>query len=213
MACSVDCDIDIIDNPTGDCEINIRRKSFKRFHFKPCNVSIPRDGSGDIDPVALAALYAANAIVKTSELANVAPQAPTTQETAISDCRPSLVSIDTREIQFQDRISVQLVEGSPAAVTNPFYDYAFWANKLSNFSQLDVFIEYCDGDVVIAQEGSTKRLLTASLFMYLDWERASTQGGKSVEFKNGSMRFQGDPFALDNPPSFNIAEDGTITIY
>lgn len=211
MACAVDCDINIIDNPTDGCTTTIRRNSFKRFHFKPCNVSIPYDVDGKVDATALEALYEANAIVRTSELANVTPQAPTTQETAISDCRPALVTIDTREIQFQDRISIQLNQGSPA-VLNRFYDYAFWASIMTNMSQLDVFIEYCDGDVVIAKDVNSN-LLPATLFMYLDWERASTQGGKSVEFKNGSLRFQGDPFALDNPPSFNIASDGTITPY
>lgn len=205
--CATNCGIiELIDNPL-QCIAQPRLKKPSRLGFYACNTSLP----DPLNDAAIEALIASGEIVYSSALGNFVPQAPTTQDIAVDDCTPARRIIASREIQFQDRIGIDISNSSPL-VESKYHDYDFWNDKQVKQLQLNYLIEYCDGDNVIPldQNGNP---LSASLFIFLDYERSSTQGGASTEFKSGSIIFNGDPLALYNKPAFNRAADGTITVY
>lgn len=205
--CPADCGTDALVPGSIPCELTPRYTGIKRFHFFNCSTSLP----DPLDATALEALYTADSIVMSSELANVTLNDPSFQEVALSTCRPALRVVSSREITFQDRIALTVAEGSPA-VDNTFYDYDFWADKMPRGLTMNYMVEYCNGDVTIAKDAQGN-YLSADLQVWLNEEAPSTQGGKVVQFKAGSAIFNGDPLNLFNPPAYNRAEDGEITVY
>lgn len=207
MASCADCgEITLIDNPL-QCINQPRLKTLSKIGFYPCNTTLP----SPLTEEGLEALIADKTIVFSNPLANITPGDPTYQEIAVTDCAPAQRIVVGREITFQDRIGVSFPNGSPIVPIN-YWDYRFWQDKMEKQLSLNYLIQYCDGDVVIPL-GQNGQPLSADMSVFLNWERASTQGGPSVEFKSGSIRFGGDPMALTNPPAFNIAADGTVTVY
>jgi hypothetical protein len=205
--CPVDCGTDALLPGSEPCELTLRYAGTKRFHFFNCSTSLP----DPLDATALETLYTDEAIVMSSELNNVTWNDPTFQEVAISTCRAAVRIVSSREATFQDRIALTVDEGSPA-VPNTFYDLAFWADKMPRTLTLNYMVEDCNGDVTIAKDAEGN-YLSADLQVWLNEEAASTQGGKVVQFKSGSIIFNGDPKNLFNPPAFNRAPDGDITVY
>lgn len=202
--CPADCgEIELLGNPV-QCEIQPRYKIPSRFHFYACNTTLP----DPLEASALEALFESGAIVTSSQLANFTLNDPTFTDVAMTDCAPPLRVITSREITFQDRVAITATQGSPA-ISNAYFDYAFWDDKQSKSLSLNYMIEYCDGDVVIALD-SNGQPLSANLQIWLNHD--TTAPGKKVEFKSGSIVFNGDPMALSNPPAFNRAADGTITL-
>ena len=203
--CPANCEEEeLLANPPSACTLEIRKNSVARWGFKLCSVSVPEN----IDDAAFAALVDDGSIVFSSEIANFAPGDPSYQETVISDCKPSLRTVNTREMVFDDRIKVTIPAVSPA-VPNPFGDYAFWQDKVEHTFQLDVMAVYCNGDVVAARDANGG-WLSVDVTAYLNWERASSQGAPAIEFKRVSMMFNGDPFALYNVPFINLNDAGII---
>lgn len=205
--CPADCGTDPLLPGSEPCELTVRYAGTKRFHFFNCSTSLP----DPLDATALEALYTANEIVMSSELANVTWNDPSFQEIAISTCRISQRIVSSREITFQDRIALTVDEGSPA-VPNTFYDLAFWADKMSRTLTMNYGVEDCNGDVTIAKDAQGN-YLSADLQVWLNEEAPSTQGGKVVQFKAASIIFNGDPKNMLNPPAYNRAVDGEITVY
>lgn len=198
MPCPSSCgDFTLLGNPEASCTVDIRQKSPSRFFYYPCNVTLP----DPITPENIAPLFEDGTIVASSELANFTVNDPATDDVVISDCRPALPVVSSREIIAEDRIRVELTSGSPAT-TNMYFDYDFWQDKTEHQFQMNAMIAYCDGDVIIPVDINGNPL-TFTMLAYLNWQRPATQGGASIEFKRITMRFQGDPFALHIKPSFN----------
>lgn len=194
-------DIELLSNPAS-CITDVRLKTLSRIAFFPCNMSIPDPIEGNIAP-----LFDDGTIVVTSELGGFTVNDPTTEDVAVSSCRPPKRVIQTREIVFQDRIKVALTSGSPAT-TNYYFDYDFWKDKLEHEFNLGMMWIYCDGDVMIPRDANGN-ILTFSLLGFINWQQPSNQGGAWVEFKQFSMIFQGDPFAFI-APDFNLEEEGIV---
>lgn len=203
--CSQACgDITLIGNPTADCKTAQRYNNPDRLVFKGCDVAIPNPETN----IAYKALVDAGLIVFSSPLANWAFGAPTTDEVLISDCNPVLPLITGRQVTVEDRIKIEVTDGSPA-VTAGFGDYAFWKDKMNQQFNLNVGVSYCNGDVKWAKD-SDGNFLTLSVLVFLDYQRPTTNGGKFVEFKNITINFNGDPLDLNNVPTWNWINAGIV---
>lgn len=201
--CPSSCgDIDLIGNPQTDCEVSLRQTTPSRFAFFGCTTTLP----DPITDVAIKALFDDGTIVASSELANVEFADPTTEDITISDCKPPLRQIVSREVTFEDRTAISRTAGSPAT-TDPFFDYDFWQDKLDNQGKLNYMVIYCNGDVKIARD-KDGNLLSATMQGWLNYQRPGTAGNKSTEFKRLSILFDGDPLAMYNKPEFNYIEAG-----
>lgn len=201
--CPSNCTTTLIKNPQGACTPIIRDITPSRFVFWPCNVELP-------DPITsenILPFFEDGSMVVSSETAEIVFAAPTFEEIRVSQCRPALRRISTREVTFRDLIAVTGVTGSPAASTD-FFDYAFWQDKVDAGNRLYYGIAFCNGDVRLArnQDGS---FMTADMTAFLDYINP-TNGGSSTEFKSLSIRFQGDPLALWNTPEFNLITAGVV---
>lgn len=206
MPCNDACgDLTLIENPII-CNFEPRRKTLSQLGFYACSTSFP----SPLTPEGIEALLTSGEIVWSSELSAVTPNDPTTEDVSVSDCRPATRVIVSREITFQDRIAINVEQGSPL-VPAPYWDYDFWKDKVDKKLSLNYLWRYCDGDVVFAN-GSNGLPLTADLLVFLNWD-AVNNGAPRVEFKQISLIFNGDPLALSNKPLFNIAPDGTVTVY
>lgn len=197
--CPIACQTDLIGNPEGDCVLTPRYKTPSRVSFFTCATDLP----DPISDAAMLALYEDGSIVLSSELANIVFAEPQYEDVLLSDCQVPQRIVASREMTFEDRIAI--TSGSPA---NPYFDYSFWKDKLNNQTKLNYIIHYCDGDSVIARDASGN-LLTASITVYLDRQKL-TNSPKSVEFKRGSIVFQGDPLDLGNVPEFNLFTAGIL---
>lgn len=203
MACPTNCTTDIIGNPPEVCKPVIRNRTLSRLVMFPCNIVLPDPITNEnIEPY-----FTDGSIVISSELAEIIPAAPTYEEIRVADCRPPERIVATREITFRDLIAVTGNAGSPPTETS-YYDYAFWQDKIDSQGRLRYGWAYCNGDVVLAKnEDGT--FMTADISAFLDYIRPAG-GGASTEFKNITVRFQGDPLNLSNTPSFNLVEAGII---
>lgn len=202
--CPASCGtINLPENPE-QCVLQVRYKIPSQIGFYACNTSLP-------DPLAAEAiedLIASNSIVFTQPLANFTLNDPTFTDIVITDCAPADRIVTSREFTFQDRVALQLTQGSPG-VLNEYADYDFWAAIEGQSLSLNYLIKYCDGDVVIAKDINGNPL-SANLKVWLNHDTPAA--GKKIEFKSGSIIFNGDPLAMFNRPSFNVAADGTVTL-
>lgn len=201
--CPTSCTAPLVRNPEEPCKPVIRQRTPSRFIFFGCNTQFPEP----ITDENIAALFEDGDIVISSELAEFVFGAPTYEEIRVSDCRPALRQVATREVTFRDLTAVAGTTGSPAASTD-YFDYAFWQDKVDSANRLGYGIVYCDGDVVLARNADGS-FMTADMTVFLDYIRPAN-GGSSTEFKSGSIRFQGDPLALTNTPEFNIVDAGIV---
>lgn len=204
--CPSSCgDITLIGNPTADCITSIRQTTPSRIAFFPCNTTLP----SPITDSAIKALFDDGTIVASSPLANITWGDPTYEEVPIDDCSVPQQILVSREVTFEDRVAVTDNSGSPASY-NDYKDYDFWQDKKDNQTKLNYIIIYCNGDAKIGYDEDGVTLLTARITAVLNYQRPANAGGKSVEFKQVSILFQGDPINLANKPQFNTEEAGIV---
>lgn len=199
--CPAGCTTSLLPNPPEACTPTKRLTTPSRLIFFPCSVDLP-------DPITnenIAPFFEDGSIVASMPLSEMVFNAPNFEEIRMADCYPSERYVATRELTFQDKYAVTGDAGSPPAET-AYFDYYFWNDKQQNKQRLRYMIAYCNGDVKVARD-ENGNYLTADLVVYLDYIR-SASGGQSVEFKSGSVIFQGDPVALSNVPEFNLIDAG-----
>lgn len=189
--------IDLISNPTADCQTAQRYTNPDRLFFFGCDVDLP----DPITNIGMKNLVDSGLVVFTSPLANINFGEPTIEEIQISDCNPNLKIITGRQLTAEDRIKISLDDGSPA-LTAAYKDYEFWQDKQNQQFSLRAGISYCNGDAKIAKD-QDGNYLTLSVLVYLNYQRPSQSGGRFVEFKNITIDFNGDPLALTNVPEWN----------
>lgn len=203
-SCPSSCgDITLIALPKTDCEVKVRQKTLARLGFYGCDVDFPEP----LTDAGFKQLVDDGLIVFSSELGNVTWAEPSTEELAISDCRPATTYITGREFTAEDRIAISRTAGSPG-VTDEYFDYDFLQDKADKQLQMNYLLVYCDGDVVrpLDRNGNP---LGASFFSYISYQRPQTQGGASTEMKMIRIRFQGDPLAyFTAKPIVNLDEAG-----
>lgn len=196
--CPINCTTDLVGLPQESCKPIIRPKTISRFIFFPCNIELPET----ITPENIKPFFDDGDIVITRELAEITLAAPTYEEIRVSDCRPALRQVATREVTFRD---FNAVTGSLTSPGTPdlYFDYDFWQDKVDSANRLRYGVVYCDGDVKIAknEDGS---YMTADMTAILEYITPAN-GGKT-EYKAISVIFQGDPLNLTVKPSFNIID-------
>lgn len=200
--CPSNCgDITLVRNPQENCVTSIRQTTPNRAMFFTCNTELPNP----ITPEAIKALFDSGAIVASMPLAEVAFGDPVYEEIRVSDCSTPYKYVASRPMTFRDVNSVTYGASSPSDI-NEYFDYDFWDDKLTNQARLNYMIGYCNGDVKIARD-TDGSLLTASITAILNYQKP-TNGGKSTEFKQVEINFEGDPISLKNKPEFNLLEAG-----
>lgn len=206
MACPASCNsIELLRNPAAGCETSRREKTLSRIAFFPCSTTLPDPLTGNIE-----ALFTDGTIVASMPLGNVVVNDPNISEIMMNECDPMDRKIDTREITFEDRYAVAKDLATSPATVDEYWDYSFWQNKNDVQTSLAYMLIYCDGDVIIPKQRNGQ-LMTATILVFLSWQKPSTQGGRWVEFKKGSILFQGDPFAMYGAtPAFNLGDEGII---
>lgn len=206
MACPASCNsITLLGNPAAGCQTSRREKTLSRIAFFPCSTVLPDPITGSI-----AALFADDTIVASMPLGNIVVNDPNISEIMQDECTPMARKIDTREITFEDRYAVAKDLPTSPVTSNEYWDYAFWQNKNDVQTSLAYMLIYCDGDVIIPKNAAGQ-YMTATILVFLSWQKPSTQGGSWVEFKKGSIIFQGDPFAMSGAtPAFNLNDEGIV---
>jgi hypothetical protein len=195
-------DTTLVGNPQTSCTTTVRKTTPNRVFFYLCDTTLP----DPIDDTNIVPLFDNGEIVASMPLANVTFADPTYEEVIKDDCSVPDRFIVSREMTFEDRYAVASSAGSPAVVTD-YLDYDFWQDKLDNQTRLNYMIGYCNGDVKVARD-TDGSLLTASITAVLNYQRPANAGGKSTEFKQVSILFQGDPLDLRNKPEFNLVDAG-----
>lgn len=201
--CPSQCgDITLIGNPQSNCDTSLRQTTPSRFVFFACNSSVP----DTINTSNVAALFTSGTFVASSPLANLTWNDPEYEEVAVDDCSVPYRYVTRRGATFEDRVAVSEDADSPA-IENSYFDYDFWQDKQENQAKLYYGILYCNGDLKLAKD-SAGNYLTASMTVFINYQRPGTQGGVFTEFKRGEILFNGDPLALTNKPVANIVEAG-----
>lgn len=202
-ACS---DITLLANPTTDCVPSIRRRSFSRFFFFPCSTVLPDPMPGSIKP-----LFDDGTIVVSSSL--VFPDGlpdPSFEDVVIDECSASLPVASGRVIPFLDKYAISKTTGSPG-VTNSFWNYNMWKDKMDNRFAISYGVLYCNGDAYVPKD-SNGNPYTAMLNAFISYEKPATQGGQWIEVIKGTLSFGTDPFDLTNLPipDFNLTTEGIV---
>jgi hypothetical protein len=164
-----------------------------------CDVPIPT-GSAAAVGTAVAALFTAGDIVSSMPLANIVFEEPQYEEVQIDDCAPATSLLTTRAMTFEDRYAVDISAISPF-VSNKFFDYDFWQNKIDHQTQVRFMLAYCNGDVRLIEYRGTIR-------GFVDYLKAQNAGGASTEVKKFRIIFNGDPLAMTSKPIFNYIDAG-----
>lgn len=201
--CPASCsDITLLSLPTANCVPSMRRNTPNRIFFFPCSVDLPNPIQGNIKP-----LFEDGTIVYTGTLANIVVNDPNIEEVDMDVCSPNDRIVSTREITFEDRFAISKTEGSPAT-TNNYFDLDFWQDKISNRFRMRYMIGFCNGDVIVPTD-ENGAYLEASLFLYRAYQVPANKG-QWIEFKRGSIIFQGDPFNMTVKPAFNLTTEGIV---
>lgn len=190
----------LIGLPTANCVPSLRRDTPNRLFFFPCDLDLPDPIQGNIKP-----LFDDGTIVYSSPLANIVLNDPNFDDVIYDECSPADKVVSTREMTFEDRFAISKTSGSPAT-TNDYFDLDVWQDKINNRFRMRYMIGFCSGNVIIPTDENGD-YLTAILTLYRSYQKPQTQGGKWIEFKRGSIVFQGDPFNLTVKPAFNLADE------
>lgn len=195
--CPADCADDaLIPNAPTNCDLQPRKNGIDRIGFFSCGIDLP----APFDCAALEALVAANTLVFSNPLRNVVVNDPETEDFQLADCLPSIRQVLRRVIEFQDVIAVSVTSPtSPTFTVDPFYDYAFWADKKSRSFVLRYLFIMCDGSVRVPRDEQGNPM-QASLDIFLSLERQGTGATSyTMEIKKGRLEFLGDPLDFQTP--------------
>ena len=202
--CPTNCvTVDLVPNPASGCFIDQRNTQLSRILFMSCKTDLPNPITcNNITP-----LFSDNSIVVSAPLRNITLDDPTTQDVLVSDCVPPRKLVTARVLNWEDSNAISETSGSPA-VTNAYYDYTFWLDKIANNDLMRYALVYCNGDVRFARAKSGV-LLTANLFTFINYEKLAPGAG-AIEFKKGTLTFAGDPLGAMLAPDFNLVECGIV---
>ncbi|ROI05455.1 hypothetical protein EGI16_03450 [Chryseobacterium sp. G0240] len=188
-------DFDLVPKES-DCTIEEREVNIRSIGFYKSSTVLPY-------PLTAAALKELIApadpattkpgLVFSNELANVTFADPQVAERKVSDSRPPIEAIESREVTFQDRIAVNVTEASKII----FKDYEFWKDKKEHSTVLNYVFAMSDGRLIVPRQQNSLAGMSASFSMFLNFE-AKNQGG-AYEFKQGKIKFLGDPLDFVQP--------------
>ncbi|KAB1228454.1 hypothetical protein [Chryseobacterium viscerum] len=191
-----DCvDFDLVKKEI-DCILKEREANIRSFGFyksstvlpNPLTVAAIKELIAPADP-----LTTKPGLVFSNELANVTVADPQIAERKLSDSRPPVETVESREITFQDRLAVDVTEASKLI----FKDYEFWKDKKEHHTVLNYVIAMSDGRLIVPRQQNSLAGMAASFSIFLNFE-AKNQGG-AYEFKQGKIKFLGDPLDFVQP--------------
>ncbi|WP_312208285.1 hypothetical protein [Empedobacter sp.] len=192
--CPTACaDFDMVEVKPASCKIEYREVNLRSLAFYKCDVKLP----SPLDAAALEALVTAGGLVFSNELVNVSFADPVTEERKLSDSRPAKQEIVERQVNFEDRIKVEV----PGDTPNLFLDYDFWQDKIDHEDQLNYAFVMKNGDFV-APVDENGYGLKATFTMFRNFE--NLQRGGAIEIKAGTLTFQGDPLSMKYKPLINL---------
>lgn len=200
MSCASNCGEVTLTPTPASCTVKERFTSPARIIMIPCDADLPNPIKGAIKP-----LFDSNQIVYSSELGGWEFGEPNYVDSNVSACRPANRVISSRTISFQDRISLSVMEGSPATL-NAYADFDFWRDKLEKQGLWYAALWHCNGNVFLPRT-SAGVLIPATMTGYVNYEVLDTSSNLTVEVKQFSLIYQGDPFAF-NAPDFNTFDEG-----
>ena len=193
--CPTQCAVfDLIEIKEESCKLEQRKANVRALGFYKCDTQLPNP----LTEASLIALLAPASPAKpgaviSNELANVQIGEPQFTQVKISDSRPEIEEIESREITFQDRIKVDVT----VLTSTVFKDYEFWKDKKEHSTMLNYFLVMSDGRVIVPRTENGNSGMAASFGVFLNYE--TQQGGGGVEFKQGKIKFLGDPFDFVQP--------------
>lgn len=205
--CNSNCtNFDLTPILSATCDVKERRKGLKRLGFYKCDITIP----DNIDCASLAALMAPAApgspgLIFSNELQDVSFAEPTLVTRELSDSRPEYEFIASRELTFKDRIAVDF---DAAGNASPYADYTWWKDINNLRNKLNVLLLWSDNTITIPRVEGSLEGLPAVFNVYLMHEKV--QNGFVVEFKQGKVKFLGDPLNF-NAPAFDLTSCPEIT--
>lgn len=198
-SCFTNCTpADLLGLPTPNCDTGLRRTTPSRLLMYNCDVDIPTSGPGLNE--AIKDLFDTGKIVASMPLSNIVFEDPTYQEEPIDDCQPPVQLLVGRAMTFEDKYAIDSSAASPY-VTNKFFDYNFWVDKLDHQRNIRFMIAYCNGDVRMVD-------FIGSLRGFVNYIKPTQVGSPSTETKMFRLLFNGDPLDMRNPPFFNLGEAG-----
>lgn len=179
----------------ASCEIEERKRALRRLGFYKCDTTIP-------DPytcVALEALMApvapgTPALVFSNELQDVIFAEPTKVAREISDTRAEYQITVSRDLTFKDRIAVNF---DALGAASSYYDYEWWKNIYNLRHRLNVLFLWDDNTITVPRKQGQLEALPSVFDIYLNTEKV--QNGFIVEFKQGLVKFLGDPLFFNKP--------------
>lgn len=204
--CPANCaDQELIAMPDAGCEIRTRKRGLFKLGLFACSTALP-------DPLTcenIEALIDGGGLVFTSPLVNAEFAAPEYEDLVVADCLPGQQRVISRTLTFQDRIAVDVPEGvSGIPAANPFADLKFWGNKQKIGLSLRYMFLWCDGTIDLAKDELGKPM-AASFQVYRNFERQGTGGNSyTLEYKQGTIVFKGDPLALTEDYEPALVIDG-----
>ncbi|MDV7696294.1 hypothetical protein N6B72_05110 [Chryseobacterium soli] len=191
-----DCtDFNLVENER-DCVQEEREANIRSIGFYKSSTVLPnplteaaiKELVAPLDPTATPP-----GLVFSNELANVTLADPQVAERKLSDSRPPVETIESRELTFQDRIGVNVTEASKVI----FKDYEFWKDKKEHQTILNYVLVMSDGRLIVPRQKNSNAGMPASFNVFLNFE-AKNQGG-AYEFKQGKLKFLGDPLDFVQP--------------
>lgn len=201
--CPADCENqDVLPNPPGDCELDIREMGIDKIGFFLCDVTLP----SPFTCMALETLVQNNQLAFSSPLAEIDVTAPTQEQVRIAQCLPSKFITTERVVNYQDRVKRDIpATTSPVADAQPYYENDFWQDKLDKAERLRYMFVMCDGTVQVARDASGN-FMEATLNAYRSFENIGTGSTvKSITYISGTLTFAGDPFNLSNKPELDAS--------
>lgn len=193
---------ELLTNPTANCSENPRFKTLDRILFMNCDTAdtLPDPITNDnilpfFDPTNPLIVASSKLVLKVDD--------PTTQNIKLTNCDPQRAITATRVINFEDRIAISVLAGSPA-VTDDYYDWDQW--KQRDQLQMNIYFgfSFCDGDCFFARDINSK-LIRASLQAFISFDE--TIDTRHMVFVKGKIEFQGDPLYFPKM-EFNAIEAG-----
>lgn len=194
--CASDCtDFALTTITNAACKTKERRRNLKRIGFYKCDVTIPDNYTcANLLALMKPTSPATPALVFTNELQDVQFAEPTMVTRELSDSRPEYEMVVSRDVDFKDRIAVDLDALGAAA---PYTDFSWWKNIQDNSTTLNVCFLFDDDTLEIPRAADGLTGLPNTFRIYRNFEKV--QNGFIVELKQGKIKFLGDPLQFNKP--------------
>lgn len=194
--CPSDCtDFTLTTITQGDCKKQERKKALKRLGFYKCDVTIPDNYTcANLLALMKPTSPATPALVFSNLLQDVQFAEPTMVTREVADSLPEYEIVASRDLTFKDRIAVDI---DAAGAASPYADYSWWKNITDYAGSLNVLFLWDDNTITVPRSNDGLTGLPSTINSFLNFEKV--QNGFIVEFKQGKVKFLGDPLQFTKP--------------